>query len=344
MTRPIITLEEVEVRYGSRRALALERLDVPQEGVHIVVGGNGAGKSTLLATIAGIADGVSGRIRVLGADPYRLRRRDALKHRRRLTLCPQQPWLFDTTVGDNVAYGLRRHGYSRRTIERRAMEALDALGLSGFERRPARALSGGEAQRVALARVLALAPELVLLDEPLVGVDAPHVAAAERAILGLAEAGSTVVVATHDVERAYTMSARVLRLDAGRLAPPLIDNLITGEILRDGDGASLLMTKDRGLSLAVVAEPCSRVSAAVDPSAILVSRAPFTSSARNVLPGRVTGLVERGDIISVTVDVGAPLVAHVTPTSLRDLEITIGSSVYLAFKATAVHVFQKPST
>jgi molybdopterin-binding protein len=334
---PAVVIQDLEVLRADRTALSLPALTIPRGGVHVIVGGNGAGKTTLLRLIAGLQRPSRGMIEVLGASPTSLRGEAALTHRRRLTLCAQQPWLFDRSVAANVGYGLAARGVPRPEQERRVARALEALDLTHLTARSARALSGGEAQRVSLARALAVAPELVLLDEPLASVDAPQVVMAERAIRALDEAGVTVILATHDPERAYRLSGDVVRLEGGRLAPPLLENVLEGRVVEDTQGVGLRVGE--ALRLAVVTEARGPARAAIDPGAVVVSSQPFASSARNHLSGEVTALEERAGRVVVTVDVGVPLVVHLTRASFEELSITLGSAVHLSFKATAVHLF-----
>ena len=334
---PAVVIRDLQVTRSGRLVLALPSLTVPRGGVHVVVGGNGVGKSTLLRLIAGLQPPTRGEIQVLGARPESLRGEAALAHRRRLTMCAQQPWLFDRSVAANVGYGLVARGVPRPERERRVTRALEALELTHLASRSARALSGGEAQRVSLARALTIAPELVLLDEPLASVDGTQALAAERAIRALDQAGVTVIMATHDPERAYRLSGDVIRLEGGRLAPPLLENVIEGHVTEDADGVGLRVGE--GLRLAVVTGVRGPARAAIDPGAIVVSAEPFSSSARNHISGEVTALEERAGRIVVTVDVGTPLVIHLTRASFEELSITLGSEIHASFKATAVHLF-----
>jgi ABC-type molybdate transport system ATPase subunit len=239
---------------------------------------------------------------------------------------------------------------------------MERLGVGHLAERRARTLSAGEAQRVSLARALVSEPELVLLDEPQAFVDPEWAPVLEGLCRELASRGATVIVATHLVDMAYRLSAEVVRIERGRLSPPAVENVLEGE-LAGGDGGEAVLVTSGGLRLSV-APPRpprrdeSRVRAAIAPSDIVVSAEGLRSSARNSLSGRVTGLEERGGVVRLTAEVGAPagagaadsspargaptglrLVAAVTQRSIDELGITVGSAVVLTFKATAVKVF-----
>ncbi|MDR1119200.1 MAG: ABC transporter ATP-binding protein [Bifidobacteriaceae bacterium] len=208
--------EAVTVRYGARAAVEGVTLRVLPGELVALLGPSGCGKSTLLRAIAGLEPLAGGRVTWDGADLA-----GVPTHRRGFGLMFQDGQLFPhLDVAGNVAYGLRMAGMSRGARAEAADGWLAAVGLAGYGGRDVATLSGGEAQRVALARTLAPGPRLVLLDEPLSALDAEL-----RADLGgavrdaLAEAGAAAIWVTHDPAEADA-AARVLRMSAGRIAQP----------------------------------------------------------------------------------------------------------------------------
>ncbi|GAB4245328.1 MAG: ABC transporter ATP-binding protein [Deltaproteobacteria bacterium] len=195
--RPLYRLAGVRKSYGERQALDVPFLEVREGTTCLLTGPNGAGKSTLLQILAFLLPPTEGTVAYRGTS-VDWRNGTLLSLRREVTLLHQAPYLFDRSVFDNVAYGPRAHGWDERATTRRVAESLEAVGLAGFGRRGAKRLSGGERQRVALARALAVSPRVLLLDEPLSGVDKPSAAVIREVIGGLAAKGTTVVVATHD--------------------------------------------------------------------------------------------------------------------------------------------------
>lgn len=210
MTQPAaglnVTLEGVTKRFGSVTALDAVNLEVCSRQIFCLVGPSGAGKTTLLRVAALLETPDGGRVRHDGArEP---RKETAMLH--------QRPYLFRGTVSDNVAYGLRLRDCPEEEAEARTRAALEAVGL--VERASSRALSGGEAQRVAFARAVVLRPRLLLLDEFTANLDPANVALLEEAVLRFRnETGATVLMASHNFLQAKRMADRVGLLLQGKL-------------------------------------------------------------------------------------------------------------------------------
>jgi tungstate transport system ATP-binding protein len=144
--------------------------------------------------------------------------------RRRITLVEQQPYLFATSVYQNLAFGLRLRDVRGELQDRRIRKALATVGLAGFEERHVRTLSGGESRRVALARAMVLRPQLLLLDEPTAGLDREVLPLFETCLATLKKEGTTVVIASHDGDQSRRLDGIVLTLEQGRLCPATFAN------------------------------------------------------------------------------------------------------------------------
>ena len=183
-----------------------------------LLGPSGAGKSTLLALLKGLDEPGTGKVWLDGHGPEE---RENIKLRRRVGLVFQRPelQLFASTARDDVAFGPRQLGWAADTVLEAADAALELVDLppAQFAGRHPYSLSGGEQRRLALAGVLAMRPRLLLLDEPFVSLD-PAARRDLAAVLSrLVEAGTTLVLATHDVDAAWSLCGRLLVLDTGRL-------------------------------------------------------------------------------------------------------------------------------
>ena len=213
---PLYRLDGVRKLYGDRLALDIPALSLREGTVYHLVGPNGSGKSTLLRVLAFLLPPTAGVLEYRGG---RVEWREAalLPLRREVTLLHQAPYLFDRSVAENVAYGPRVRGADPGAARRRVVESLEAVGLRGFGDRKARELSGGERQRVSLARALAVSPRVLLLDEPLSGVDKPSAAVIRDVIASFPSRGATVVVATHDRLPLRGVAVEDLRLMEGAL-------------------------------------------------------------------------------------------------------------------------------
>lgn len=209
-------LESVTRRYPGRVALEIPELAIEEGGMRLLSGPNGSGKSTLLALLAFLSPPYAGTLYYDGKR-VEWKERSLVSLRREVTLLHQAPYLFEGSVYDNLAFGLRIRGIKKEEMRERMAESLARVGLSGFGRRNARALSGGEAQRVALARSLALAPRVLLLDEPLAGVDRESAGVIRDVIEGLPGRGTTVIMATH-YPHGSGMRCRGITLEEGRIS------------------------------------------------------------------------------------------------------------------------------
>lgn len=209
-------LESIRMAYGPRTALDVPALEMEEGRRVYLVGANGSGKSTLLSLLAFLHPPGGGTLFFKGK-PVEWSPSSLLRLRREATLVHQSPYLFHETVFSNVAFGLAARGIDGPEQRRLVSKALETVGLEGFAHRQARALSGGEAQRVAMARAIALRPRVLLLDEPFANVDRETAWVLRDVILVLAACGTTVVTATHEMIPPCEAGVRIVRLAGGRL-------------------------------------------------------------------------------------------------------------------------------
>ncbi|AJE02730.1 ATP-binding cassette domain-containing protein [Geobacter pickeringii] len=214
---PLYRLNAIRKKHGERTVLAIDDLALAAGKLYTLTGANGSGKTTLLTLLAFLDPPTSGELH-FGGEPVRWTNGTLLPLRRQVTLLHQSPYLFNGSVFANVAFGLKVRGIRGDERRRRVEEALALVGLTGFDHRRARELSGGECQRVAMARALVLKPTVLLLDEPLANVDRETCELLERVIVSLPGSGTTVIMTTHDPEHPGRLGGERLHLVGGEFA------------------------------------------------------------------------------------------------------------------------------
>jgi molybdate transport system ATP-binding protein len=335
----------------------------PAAPVTVLFGPSGAGKTTLLRCLAGLDRPESGRVALDGEVWDDGRVHVAAKDRRVGYLFQEAALFPHLTVAANVAYGLGRLPRGERGP--RVAEALASAGVGHLASRSARVLSGGEAQRVALARALAPRPRLLLLDEPLAGLDTParlRLRAELRTVLAR-EAVPTVLV-THDRAEALALGDRVAVLVDGRLhqlgpvedvfnrpadeavaAAVGVDSVLAGVVVAADEALVSVRVGERELAALPPSTGVPEAGRAVrvflraeDVILELPGGAASPGSARNRLPGVVTAVTPEGPLLRVDLDCGFPLAALVTRAAGVDLGLRPGVAVVAALKAPSVHL------
>ncbi|MCB0933916.1 MAG: ATP-binding cassette domain-containing protein [Mycobacterium sp.] len=338
------------------------RFSVAPGEVLAVLGPNGAGKSTVAAVIAGIVRADEAVVRVGNRTVTDTRRGlQVPPHERRVGLLSQNPLLFPhLSVLGNVVFAARLRARSRLESRRAARSWLETVGVAELASRRPDELSGGQAQRVAIARALAAEPDVLVLDEPLAGLDVAG-AAALRAVLGTVMAqGSPVILITHDLLDVLALADRVLVIEGGRvaeagtaravLAAPRSRfaarfagvNLISGILVGDGTLHSAGGQIWHGLHVDETFSAGQEAVAVFSPSAVAVFRDQPHGSPRNRIRVRVDGLEVSGDVVRVrSADQpdGAPgLAADITQEAATDLRLAVGEAVWFSVKTQEVRL------
>ena len=215
---PVISARGLRVSYGDREVLHGIDFDVMHGECIVILGGSGSGKSTLLRTLVGLEKPSSGEVRVKGVDLSTAARRELDAIRKKIGLSFQGGALIGSmTVGENIALPLLEHsGLAASTIEVMVRIKLEQVGLSGFEHFSPSQLSGGMKKRAAVARALAMDPEILFFDEPSAGLDPILAAGIDDLILNLKKAyAMTLVVVTHELASAFLIADRIMLIDRG---------------------------------------------------------------------------------------------------------------------------------
>jgi len=332
-------------------------LAVASSGVVVLLGPNAAGKTTLLRALAGLVPLERGRVALDGvvledtAAGVRVP-----TEQRPIGVVFQDYLLFPhMTVLENVAFGVRSRGAGRAAARTRAHELLEHVGLAACASAKPRALSGGQAQRAALARALATDPRLLLLDEPLSAMDAGARAELRRGLSRhLSAFRGTCLVITHDPIEAMTLGDKLVVLEAGRVVqagtPEELSSHPRSRYVADLLGLNLyrgrmeqgtvVLADGHRLVAADPLPPGGEVFAVVPPRAVALHRSLPDGSPRNVWQGVVEDLDVVGNHVRAHVTGGLPIIAEVTPGAVASMRLDDGGPVFVAVKAMEIEVYE----
>jgi tungstate transport system ATP-binding protein len=358
---PILAAYDVRVVRGSSTLVAVDRFELPDRTTHVLLGPNGAGKSTFLRVLNGL-ERASGRISFEGREI--VSGRDRLALRRATAAVFQRSHLMATSVRANVESGLRARGVGGEEVRARARRAMELVGVEHLAERGRDKLSGGEAQRVSVARALAVEPRVLFMDEPMASLDPPT----RRSLLAdvcavISDLSIAVVWVTHDRDEAIAVADDVTFLSGGQVrqtgpaaevfrrpqTPEIagflgLESYIEGEVVLDGDIVRMVLSDETSVVCAE-AEPGPAIASLFPEDVILFRGVPEarSTSLRNVREGRVEAIQTVGRVRRVTVVDGAlTVVATVTQAAAEELELEVGAPIVAAFKANAVHVLPRP--
>lgn len=359
MNIDILNARSLRFEKNGKQIVNVDRLEVFDREILAIVGPNGAGKSTLLKVLHLIEPPTEGEITLFGTQ---VTKKNALSLRRRMTMVFQEPLLMDTSVYNNIAFGLAVRKMNRFEIEKRIQNYSLLLGINHLLSSRARDLSGGEAHRVALARALALEPEIIFLDEPLASLDPPS-----RELMGkelpkiFKGLRKTVIYVTQDRAEALTLgSDRIAVMMGGKIVqtgPTLevlshptseeaarfigVENVWKGRIESVDEGLAQVSVGELNISSISEIEADKEVLVCVRPEELSVGLQPPSDSRRNSFKAKISALFYRGPVAILEMDGGIPVVAHITRHSAEELSLAKGSIVFVSFKATAVHLLER---
>jgi len=329
-------------------------LEIKKNEYFVLLGPTGAGKTLLLELIAGFHIPDEGRIILNGRDVTHMP-----PEKRQVGFVYQDYSLFPhMTVEDNISFGLKACGFPKDKIEMRVKEMMSLMRISHLVGRYPSSLSGGEQQRVSLARALAVNPRILLLDEPLSALDPRTQEVLRNELKRIHEMQKvTTIHVTHNQTEAMLLADRIGLIMNGRIiqvgspeilfSKPLnenvarfvgVENILRGKIKSNKGGVALIDVGGREI-YAVTEIKEGEVDIFIRPENIILSKTPFKSSARNVFKGEITKITNLGPIINVELDNG--LKVFITKQSAEEMALKRGNKVYASFKATATHVSRR---
>ncbi len=348
----MIAIENLKVNMGDFLLQGIN-LDIELGEYFIVLGPTGAGKTVLLEAIAGLYPILEGKVRVGDKEVTYLS-----PDRREIGIVYQDQVLFPhLSVEKNLAFGLKMRKCPRHEIKAKIDAVAEVVGVSHLLKRSPTTLSGGEKQKVALARALVTEPKVLLLDEPLSALDPETREKMQEELREMHhKVMVTIIHVTHDFEEAITLGHRVAVLNDGRIAQvgtpeeflrrpssefvarfALTRNIFSGTVMGTEDGCTLIDVG--GTKLKATTEAKDEVRLSLRPEDIFISKEPLQSTARNCFLGVVSEITNRGSLIYVTVTLPPDFVCVITRQAFDELELRKGAEVWITFKASAVHVF-----
>ena len=325
------------------------------KGEHfIILGPTAAGKTLILETIAGFYIPRKGKILLNGKDITHIP-----PEKRNIGFVYQDYSLFPhMNVKENVAFGLKMQKLPKTEVETKVQDIMDSMGIAYLQDRLPSTLSGGEQQRVALARSLVIDPEILLLDEPLSALDPRTRESLREELERIHEVrGTTTIHVTHDQDEALALADRIGVIMDGELVQvdepyrvfnePVteavatfvgVENVVEGEILSNKDGV-VVVEAGKYQIRALSNLQKGKVNVFIRPENIILSKGKLESSARNSVSGNITMIRQFGATFRVYMDNG--LSALVTKQAIEELGLAVGEKVYASFKATAIHLIKR---
>ncbi|WP_136795323.1 energy-coupling factor ABC transporter ATP-binding protein [Desulfosediminicola ganghwensis] len=334
----LYTLENLAREFKGRKILDIEELAIKPGKIYTLIGPNGAGKSTLLNVLAFLDRPEHGALSFKG-ERVEYSARQLLELRRRVVLLDQYPILFTGPVWKNVEFGLKVRGVDKAERRKRVVEVLDLVGMEKFIEADAHKLSGGETKRVALARALAVRPEVLLCDEPGANVDKEN----QEIILALLgkinkSYGTSVIFSTHYLSQGRRLADHSLMLEHGQLSDMVNENIFRARVIAEehgrllcqvGHGAELTLPKES------VADSSGDFKLYIDPTKT-TAELDCAEPAANIVAGTVFQLNQDKGRIHVGVDIGVKLFFFLTTDQYRDIMPIIGGRIMISIPDSAM--------
>ncbi|MCX5935150.1 MAG: putative 2-aminoethylphosphonate ABC transporter ATP-binding protein [Pseudanabaena sp. LacPavin_0818_WC45_MAG_42_6] len=357
--QPYLQIENIHKSFGQFIALNDINLNVYAGEFVSLLGPSGCGKTTLLRIIAGLEQQTTGRVIQGGKDVSRFP-----PAKRDFGIVFQSYALFpNLTASQNIAYGLQNTPMPKGQIEQRVKELLETVGLEGFGRKYPSQMSGGQQQRIALARALALSPSLLLLDEPLSALDAKVRGRLRVEITQLQKRlGVTTVMVTHDQEEALTMADRVVVMDKGVIAQvgtprivyqnpktPFVANFIGSTNLWTGEVISSTQVRCGNILLDANIgefEVNSQIEVAIRPESIyLLDSSQQNENLVNIVTAEIEGIEFLGSVYHITLrpegNSKAIITIEVSIHQARQIELNLGTTLTIQIPSEHLQIFPK---
>lgn len=324
-------LSQVKVYRQQQCILDIADLDISKDKCIALLGDNGAGKSTLLDVLAFTQKPSQGQIQL---HQQNITTKLTAEQRRTIGYVSQQPYLLAGSIEDNIKLALKLQGIPSVQHADLCDQALAEVNLRHLAKQTASTLSGGELKRAAIARSIAHQPSILLLDEPFSHLDQSHIEQLETIIENWSNHdGKTVIFSTHDRLQGAALADSTINLIRGQITQSPLINVFHGSLT----SGSIFDTKRIEIHTSSQLDHARHI--AIDPHEIIISKRTLDSSMRNHFQGRLVAITEEASTVRLTIDCGERFHAIISHDALLDLALTLGATVCLSFKSTAVSVF-----
>lgn len=334
-----VGLKDIRKRYKSTGfTLHVDDMELESHNINVIVGPNGSGKSTLLKIIALLDKPDKGRVLFNNSSGVFLENNGREGLRKKIGFLMQNPYLFDMDVFSNIALGLKMRRRSKNEIVSKVKNILATLKIGHLAPRRVKDLSRGEYQKVAIAQVLVLGPEVILMDEPAANIDAQSTLNIEDAVRDIqGRLNSIIIMTTHSLTQAYRMSPDIISMREGKIADFVHENVFFGQI-KNAAGDLQSMCVSKGVEVVFSTEKRGKSFIAIDPENIIVSGDTIKTSARNTFSGKIIKMESLGPNIRLLIDAGTPIYSIITKQSFEEMDINLGRVVCVSFKVNSVKV------
>lgn len=319
-------LKNISYSYNKAPVLLIENLDIYANKITTIIGPNGCGKSTLLNLLAFLLKNQQGQIRFF-SEP--VRNQHLHKLIKRIAFLPQKPYMLRGSVIENLSKPLQFH-HINHNQKKRIQMALEQLDIAHLSQQQAKALSGGEQQKVALARAIITNPAVLLMDEPFNYLDDGSEQLLETFIKSyVKDLNKTVIFSTHNRLQGISMASEVISLLQGSVVNSPLINLFHGSMndqLFDTGKIQIMLADNRQ----------NYQYASINPNEIVLSTTALISSMRNQYQGKIIAIADEDGKVRVTVVAGEVFQVMITLHALKELNISLGAQIWVSFKSSSI--------
>lgn len=319
--------------YGSRTVLSIDDLSIEKGKVYTLTGPNGAGKSTLLNILSFLAKPSAGEIEFLG-EKVDSSKESMARCRKSVVQLDQYPIMFSGTVAENIAYGLKIRKEKKTVVASRVAEMLDIVGMTKFAEADACMLSGGETKRVALARALAIYPEVLICDEPSANVDNEN----QEMILNALEwmnkkRGTTIIFSTHYLSQGHRLADHTLLLQNGQLSDVVNENVYRARVLSEESGLTQCSVTGNvrfDVDSKKIPAEATELKLWLDPKKLTLTQMRAGGKEKcgvDELSGHLIEVARQKSLVNVCIDTGIRVIVHLDYSLYREMALLIGDKV-----------------